>query len=67
MTPGFYIPVGVVTGFWVLLAILGCLCAPKSPHKDWLIFFIAQWHPFYGPVVSTKTLRVMQIDWKPKW
>ncbi|KAL5963170.1 NPC intracellular sterol transporter 1-related protein 1 [Taenia solium] len=64
MPLGFYIPIGTVTGFWVLVAVLGSLCVPKSPNKDWLIFFIAQWHPFYGPVVPTKTLRVIQTEWK---
>ncbi|VUZ55945.1 unnamed protein product [Hymenolepis diminuta] len=83
MSLGFFIPFAVMTSFWGLVGIIGPFCVPKSPNKElwrvsivltaiccylsWLIFFLAQWHPFYGPTLSSKTLRVMQLEWKPKW
>ncbi|VDL19567.1 unnamed protein product [Hymenolepis diminuta] len=48
---------------WRVSIVLTAICC----YLSWLIFFLAQWHPFYGPTLSSKTLRVMQLEWKPKW
>uniref|UniRef100_A0A5K3EXW9 V-type proton ATPase subunit n=1 Tax=Mesocestoides corti TaxID=53468 RepID=A0A5K3EXW9_MESCO len=83
MQIGLYLPVVVLSGFWALVLILGPLFVPKSPNRGlwivslvltsvccylfWLIFYIAQWHPFYGPILSAETVRILKNKWDPKW
>lgn len=31
---------------------------------SWLIFYLAQWHPFYGPALPPETIRVIMLEWK---
>ncbi|VDN33459.1 unnamed protein product [Dibothriocephalus latus] len=76
---GFYIPIAAVSGFWLLVGLLGPLLVPKSPNRGiwitsivltaiccyifWFIFFLAQWHPLYGPVLSNELIRLINMAW----
>ncbi|KAF6770760.1 hypothetical protein AHF37_10708 [Paragonimus kellicotti] len=77
---GFYIPLAVVSIFWLLVAILGPVFVPKGPHRTlivvstlltagccyifWLGIFLAQYKPIFGPVLARRTLFIMERYWK---
>ncbi|CAH8572150.1 unnamed protein product [Heterobilharzia americana] len=79
---GFYVPFGVVTAFWFLVAILGPIFVPKGPNKMllsvsvvltaaccylfWVGFYLAQTHPFFGPSLRSETVRIIQQQWTRK-
>ncbi|CAI2731588.1 unnamed protein product [Schistosoma spindalis] len=76
---GFYIPLGVVSAFWFLVGVLGPVFVPKGPSKMllsvsivltavccylfWIGFYLAQYHPFFGPSLKTGSIRIIQQQW----
>ncbi|BHF81566.1 hypothetical protein SprV_0802469800 [Sparganum proliferum] len=60
---GFYIPIAAVSGFWLIVGLLGPLLVPRSPNRGWFIFFLAQWNPLYGPVLSSELIRLINMAW----
>ncbi|KAH8857867.1 V-type proton ATPase subunit e [Schistosoma japonicum] len=78
----FYIPLGVVSAFWFLVGVLGPIFVPRGPSKMllsmsiiltavccylfWIGFYLAQYHPFFGPSLKTRSIRIMQQQWTRK-
>ncbi|TGZ50413.1 hypothetical protein CRM22_010808 [Opisthorchis felineus] len=79
---GFYIPLAVLTGFWLLVAVIGPLFVPKGPNRTlivlslvltavcayifWLGMFLSQYNPLFGPNLSRESLFVIKSYWRSK-
>ncbi|GMT00879.1 hypothetical protein PENTCL1PPCAC_23053, partial [Pristionchus entomophagus] len=70
---GVIIPLAVVTGFWLVVGILGPLLVRKGPNKGiiqtmivmtavccwafWILVYLHQLNPLIGPQIPVKTIR----------
>ncbi|VDD79377.1 unnamed protein product [Mesocestoides corti] len=76
---GYELSLTVVTIFWALVGFGSPLVIPKGPNRSliqtmivmtsfccylfWLIVFVAQLNPLYGPQIQNSTIRIIRKEW----
>lgn len=73
------IPLAIFTAIWGVVGIVLPLLVPRSPHKSviqvclmitgaccwlfWLCCYMSQMNPLIGPILETKALFAMKLQW----
>ncbi|VDL59467.1 unnamed protein product [Hymenolepis diminuta] len=76
---GYELPLTVVTIFWALVGCGVPLIIPKGPNRGliqifiimtsvccylfWLMTFLGQLNPLYGPQLKNSTIRIVRKEW----
>ncbi|VDL98135.1 unnamed protein product [Schistocephalus solidus] len=76
---GYEVPLTVVSLIWVLIGCGVPLIIPKGPHQNviqtmvimtsvccylfWLMTFLAQTNPLFGPALRNTTIRIVSQEW----
>ncbi|VDP95246.1 unnamed protein product [Trichobilharzia regenti] len=77
---GYEVPLTVMTVFWLLVGCGGPFIVPKGPHRPiiqlmlatssvccylfWLMSSMAQLNPLFGPILDSKSVRILQREWE---
>jgi len=73
------LPVAIFTAIWGVVGVLLPVLVPRSPHKSviqvcliitaaccwlfWLCCYMSQMNPLIGPILETKALYAMKLQW----